>query len=88
MSNHYKRSPAPIETITSCYDLPSELRIKLPYNHIDLHGNAHNEKLIEFDPRTGNYTVIEAEWGEVKNRWILGHQREDGRYGRGPRPTA
>lgn len=87
MPAHYKRAAAPIQTITNCYDLPSELRIKLTYNYIELRSNAHNEKLIEYDPRTGEYTVIEAEWGEVKKRWTLFRKNEAGHYVRCSSPS-
>lgn len=65
-----KHSPAPIRTVTSFYDLPSELALQL--GHIALTaGYAHDESLIEHDPRTGEWTLIKAVWGEVKSRRVL-----------------
>lgn len=77
-----KRSDAPIRTITSFYDLPSELQSKLG-GYIALSaGYAHDEKLIEYDPRTGEWTLISAVWGEVKNRRVLAtdNSEQPGRF--------
>lgn len=78
-------APLDVErVVTSYYDLPSELRTKIPF--VSLTSGYYDEKVI-YVTKTGEYIWLRKLWGVEIGRVVLAHTRDDGRYRLGARET-